>query len=84
MLRKLFQDHLDLRGAGPALEPVVGDDGIEWTHRRVRSQPQRVGQLRVEGPSGDWPALVDDSLAPGSGLHKKRRCPVASPLLWFV
>lgn len=41
VLRRLMQDHLDARGDGSASEAVEGDDGVERTHRRVRSRPLR-------------------------------------------
>jgi hypothetical protein len=38
LLRRLYQDHLALRGPGPAKEPVVGNDGVERTHCRLHSR----------------------------------------------
>jgi len=34
ILRELLQSHLDLRSFSEAVEPVVGADGVERTHRR--------------------------------------------------
>jgi hypothetical protein len=38
LLRRLYQSHLDVRGPGPAEEPVVGSDGIERTHCRLHAR----------------------------------------------
>lgn len=35
LLRRMFQGHLDARGAGEAGAPVVGSDGIDRTHGRI-------------------------------------------------
>jgi len=49
LIRQLFQDHIDLRGGGRALRPVIGEDGVERTHVRERSRPLRTlfGPLTV-------------------------------------
>lgn len=50
MMRKLLEEHLALRGGGPAAEAVVGEDGVERTHKRRR--PRQVittlGEVEVE------------------------------------
>jgi hypothetical protein len=52
ILRQLFQDHLDLRGAHEQIAPhlsVVGDDGVERPHRRDTTRDTRtlVGDVVV-------------------------------------
>jgi len=50
ILRSLLQDHLDLRGAGRVVEPVVGADDIDRTHVRVRDRKLAtiVGRVEVD------------------------------------
>ena len=50
ILRCLLQGHLDLRGRAEPIAPVVGEDGVERTHRRPRTRPLLtvVGPVEVE------------------------------------
>ena len=49
VLRLLLQGHFDLRGARVSAGPVIGADGVERTHRRVRAVPLKtvVGKVQV-------------------------------------
>jgi len=38
LLRRLYQSHLDLRGAGGVAGPVVGADQVERSHRRLHDR----------------------------------------------
>lgn len=64
VLRLLLQGHFDLRGARVSAGPVVGADGVERTHRRLRAVPLKsvVGKVRV--PREVCSARGRTSLAP--------------------
>ena len=49
VLRLLLQGHFDLRATRVSAGPVVGVDGVERTHRRMRAVPLKtvVGKVRV-------------------------------------
>jgi hypothetical protein len=50
LLRRLYQDYLDVRGPGPVEAPVVGSDGIERTHGRLHSRQlmSLFGEVKVD------------------------------------
>lgn len=64
VLRLVLQGHLDLRARRVSAGPVVGADGVERTHRRVRAVPLKtvVGEVKVTREVHG--ARGRDSLAP--------------------
>ena len=50
LLRRLYQDYLDVRGPGPVEGPVVGSDGVERTHARLHSRQlmSLFGEVKVD------------------------------------
>jgi len=77
LLRLLLQGHLDSRGDARAVEPVVGDDGVERT--QVRSKTSReltttvgtvtVTRARYEGRGVDGRHPTDAELELPAGLY---------------
>lgn len=64
VLRQLVQDHLDVRGDGSVAEAVEGDDGVERTHRRIRSRALRTLFGRVTLTRQPYGARGHDSRSP--------------------
>ncbi len=64
VLRLLLQGHFDLRGARVSAGPVIGADGVERTHSRVRAVPLKTVVGRVQVPREVCSARGRTSLAP--------------------
>ena len=83
LLRLLLQGHLDARGAARAVEPVVGDDGVERTQVRPNTSRElttTVGTVKVtraryeaRGVDGRHPADAGLELPPGRYSHELTR-----------
>lgn len=83
LLRLLLQGHLDARGDARAVEPVVGDDGVERTQVRPKTSRDlttTVGTVKVtraryeaRGVDGRHPTDAELELPPGLYSHELTR-----------
>lgn len=83
LLRLLLQGHLDARGDARAVEPVVGDDGVERTQVRPKTSRDlttTVGTVKVtraryeaRGVDGRHPTDAELELPPGRYSHELTR-----------
>jgi len=64
LLRRLFQDHLDLRGPGEAQVEVVGASGVRRPHERLRTRSVKVVFGPVTVPRMGYSAHDAETLFP--------------------